>query len=94
MVINNKNIINCVKCGNRAHKIMVIQGRGYGSELDCITENTLLPICPKCSKVLKDEWFYEPCVIENGYCEKYPNEHKIMDFINSLPDNMRSDILQ
>lgn len=94
MVYDNKQKIRCVKCGELAHKIMIIQGRGYGSELDCATENTLLPVCPDCSKELKDEWFSEPCVIEDGYCEAYPNEHNIMDFIHGLPEEAQALIYQ
>lgn len=93
MVLDNKQTIRCVKCNGVAHKIMLIQNRGYGSELDCMTENTLLPVCPECAKELKDEWFYEKPTLIDGYCEEYPNEHKIMDFISSLPEQARANIL-
>lgn len=94
MVLDSKHIVKCVKCDNLAHKIMVVQDRGYGSELDCLDGNTFIPVCPECAKELKDEWFFEQCTLEDGYCETYPNEHHIMGFINSLPDGMRNEVLQ
>lgn len=83
MILDSKKPVNCIKCGDYAHKVMIVQNRGYGSELDCFEENTFIPVCPKCARELKDEWFYEPSIIEGGYCETYPNEYRIVEFINS-----------
>lgn len=84
MVLDNKTSIRCLKCGELAYKVMIIQNRGYGSELDCFTENTLIPVCHKCSVYLRDEWFYEEPVMVDEYTQEYPNEHKIMHFMKTL----------
>ena len=93
MVLDSKQTIRCVKCNGLAYKVMLIQNRGYGSDLDCITGNTLLPVCPECAKELKDEWFYEEPTLIDGYAKDYPNEHKIVKFINSLKDYQRNRVL-
>ena len=86
--------IKCVKCGREANINHIIDSRGYGSEFDCITEPTTIPVCFDCDhRYLKDEWFNEKPIIEKGYLEVYQHEEKIMRFINSLDENTQDQVL-
>lgn len=87
--------MKCVKCGESAHANYIIDNRGFGSDFDCITESTTIPVCCKCDHMyLKQEWFDEqPSIAQDTGFETYQHEGEIMKFINSLNDDLAEKVL-
>lgn len=83
--MNNKNI--CDKCNSKeSENKFEINGRGYGSEFDCL--NFEIYLCDKCASELeiKQEWFDNDAnAIEDLFIFDYENEDKIINVLKQLP---------